>query len=228
MVVYGFFTLVPHREWRYVDTLFPILAISAAGFIVFLYGKIHAWKPKRLDLTGLGLKVLAASLVIFLVSSAVVYSSFNVYEMSFEGQYNIPIGPATSYLVSHLDQNQSAVIVCASNVLDQDMFRFYFPSNMSKYQVWQYPDLPVDAYTPNFNITEFVNLCERRDVKYIILFDYGPHMQFFNSTLDYTQVQTIIYNTHRFGVPTDQPFFGEFSNNKGYRLFLVRFNQTQP
>jgi hypothetical protein len=227
LVVYVFFMLVPHREWRYVDTVFPILAISAASFIVFLYGKIHAWKPKQLGLTGRGLKALAGTLFIILVASAFAYSSYNVYEMSFEGQYNIPIGQATSYLVNNLNQNQSAVIVCASNVLEQDMFRFYLPSQMSKYQVWQYPDLPVDAYTPTFNIADFVSLCEQRDVKYIILFDYGPHMQFFNSTLDYTQVQTMIYRTHRFGVPTDQPFFGEFSNNKGNRLFLVRFNQTQ-
>jgi hypothetical protein len=95
---------------------------------------------------------------------------------------------------------------------------------MSKDQIWQYPDLAVDAFTPNFNITEFVGLCQQRNVKYIILFDYGPHMQFFNTTLDYTQVQTMIYNTGRFDVPTDRPFFGDFSNNKGYRLFLVRFN----
>jgi hypothetical protein len=95
---------------------------------------------------------------------------------------------------------------------------------MSKDQIWQYPDLAVDAFTPNFNITEFVNLCQERNVKYIILYDYGPHMLFYNSTLDYTQVQTMINQTGRFDVPTDRPFFGDFSNNKGYRLFLVRFN----
>jgi hypothetical protein len=94
---------------------------------------------------------------------------------------------------------------------------------MSKDQIWQYPDLAVDAFKPNFNITEFLLLCQQRNVKYIILFDYGPHMLFYNSTLDYAQVLTMIYNTSRFGDPLDQPFFGEFFNNKGYRLFLVRF-----
>ena len=94
---------------------------------------------------------------------------------------------------------------------------------MSKDQIWQYPELAVDAFTPNFNITEFIILCQEQNVKYIILFDYGPHMLFFNSTLDYQQVQTLIYNTGRFDVPTDRPFFGDFANNKGYRLFLVRF-----
>jgi hypothetical protein len=143
--------------------------------------------------------------------------------MTARDQIHIPFDEATHYLVGHLDQNQSAVLVCATNLLDQDMFRFYLPANMSKDQIWQYPDLAVDAFTPNFNITEFVSLCQQRNIKYIILFDYGPHTQFFNSTLDYTQVQTMIYNTGRFDVPTDRPFFGDFSNNKGYRLFLVRF-----
>ena len=48
IVVYVFFTIIPNRQWRYVTPLFPILAISAACFIMFLYGKIHAWKPKQL------------------------------------------------------------------------------------------------------------------------------------------------------------------------------------
>ncbi|MFH1302635.1 MAG: hypothetical protein ABIK07_16355, partial [Planctomycetota bacterium] len=55
------------------------------------------------------------------------------------------------------------------------------------------------------------------------LFDWGPHTTFFNTTLDYEQVQTMIFNTQKFGDPQDQPFFGDFANNKGYRLFLVRF-----
>ena len=225
---YIFFTFVPNKQWRYVDSLFPIMAISAAGFMIFLYNKIRAWKPKQpIDLSGTRLKKLAAAVFIVLMASTVVYSCYDNYQLTFEGQFNVPIAEATNYLVGHLSQNQSAVIVCPSNVLDQDMFWFYLSSNMSNNQIWQYPESPVDAYTPNFNITEFINLCEQHNVKYIILYDYGVHQTFFNSTLDITQVETILFNAHRFGVPTDQPFFGSFSNNKGYRLFLVRFNQTE-
>ena len=223
IAVYVFFTIIPDKQWRYVDPLFPILAISAASFIIFLYGKIRAWKPKQIGLSGDRFKKFAAALFIVLATSTIVYSSYDAYQMTARDQIHIPIDEATNYLASHLSQNQSAVIVCASNLLSQDMFRFYLPANMSKDQIWQYPDLAVDAFTPNFNITEFVGLCQQRNVKYIILFDYGPHTQFFNTTLDYTQVETMIYNTHRFGDPLDQPFFGSFSNNKGYRLFLVRF-----
>jgi hypothetical protein len=108
-------------------------------------------------------------------------------------------------------------------LLSQDMFRFYLPANMSWDHIWQYPALPVDSFTPNFNIKEFVQLCQERHVKYIILYDYGIHTTFFNSTLDYTQVEQMIYNTSRFGDPHDQPFWGDFYGNMGFRLFLVRF-----
>ncbi len=30
--------------------LFPILAISAASFLIFLYGKVRSWKPKQIEL----------------------------------------------------------------------------------------------------------------------------------------------------------------------------------
>ncbi|MCL4429680.1 MAG: glycosyltransferase family 39 protein, partial [Chloroflexi bacterium] len=223
LVIYVFFTFIPNRQWRYVTSLFPILAISAACFVMFLYEKVHAWKPRQLGIKGDRIKKLAAVAFIAIIVSAVAYASYDSYQMTARDQIHIPIQEATNYLAGHLDQNQSAVLVCAFNLLSQDMFRFYMPANMSSDQIWQYPSLPVDSFTPNFNITEFLNLCQERNVKYIILFDWGPHTTFFNTTLDYAQVQTMIYNTHRFGDPQDQPFFGDFANNKGYRLFLVRF-----
>jgi 4-amino-4-deoxy-L-arabinose transferase-like glycosyltransferase len=223
IVVYAFFTAIPDRQWRYVDVLFPILAISTASFIAFLYEKVRSWKPKTLGASDARLKNLAAGLFIFLAASAIVYSSYNAYQMTARDEINIPVQEATNYLASHLSQNQSAVIVCASNLLYQDMFWFYMPANMSGNQIWQYPKLPVDAYTPNFNATEFVNLCQQQNVKYIILYDYGSNTPFYNTTLTYADILQMIYNTGRFGVPTDQPFFGQMPN----RLFLVRFNQTQ-
>ena len=223
VVVYVFFTIIPNRQWRYVTPLFPILAISAACFIMFLYGRVHAWKPRQVGIKADRSKKLAAAFFIVIIASAVAYASYDSYQMTVRDQIHIPIQEATNYLASHMDQNQSAVLVCAFNLLDQDMFRFYLPPNMSSDQIWQYPALAVDAFTPNFNITEFVNLCQERNVKYIILFDWGPHTTFFNTTLDYAQVQTLIYNTGRFDVPTDKPFLGDFANNKGFRLFLVRF-----
>jgi hypothetical protein len=94
---------------------------------------------------------------------------------------------------------------------------------MSSDQIWQYPSLAVDAFTPNFNINEFVGLCRERNVKYIILYDFGVNAEFFNTTLDYTQVRTMIAHTHLFGDPNDQPFWGDYNGWYGHRIFLVRF-----
>jgi|WetSurMetagenome_2_1015567.scaffolds.fasta_scaffold101218_2 4-amino-4-deoxy-L-arabinose transferase-like glycosyltransferase len=224
VVVFVFFTAISNRQWRYVTPLFPVLAVSAAGFFIFVYGKISRWKPKPIGirLTGRRLKVLAVALFAVLTLSMIVYSCNDAYQLTAKDQIYIPIEEASNYLAGHLEANQTAVLVCAFNLLNQDMFRFYLPSNM-KEQVWQYPDAAVDAFTPNFNTTEFVNLCQERNVKYIILFDYGIYTKFFNSTLDYTQVETMIYNTGLFGDPQDQPFWGDFYGNMGYRIFLVRF-----
>jgi hypothetical protein len=222
IAVYAFFTVIPDRQWRYVDVLFPILAISAASFIVFVYGKVRSWKPKTLGIGDARNKKLAAGLFIFLIASTIAYTSYNAYEMTARDEISIPIQATTNYLAGQLDQNQSAVIVCASNMLYQDMFWFYMPAAMSENQIWQYPTLAVDTFTPNFNITQFLNLCEQRNVKYMILYDYGSNTPFYNTTLTYGDILQMIYNTGRFGVPTDQPFFGQMPN----RLFLVRFNQT--
>ncbi len=223
MVIYVFFTLIPNRQWRYVTPLFPILAVSAACFTLFLLGKVRSWKPNEVGIKAERLKKVAAVLFVMAIAGAVVYSSFDAYQMTARDQINIPLQETTDYLAAHLDQNQSAVLVCAFNLLNQDMFRFYLPSNMSSNQIWQYPALPVDAFTPNFKITEFISLCKQYNAKYIILFDWGPHTKFFNSTLDYVEVQTQIFNSQKFDDPNDRPFFGPFADNKGFRLFLVRF-----
>ncbi len=223
IVVYAFFTFVPNRQWRYVTPLFPILAISAACFIMFLYGRVKAWQPHEPAVNVRKYKKAAAVTFMALIAGAMVYGGYEAYQMTVRDQINIPVEEATAYLVNHLAPDQSAVLVCSFNLLSQDMFRFYLPTNMSNDQIWQYPALAVDAFTPNFNITEFTDLCVERHVKYIILFDFGIHAEFFNSTLDYTQVERMIYDTGRFGDPTDQPFWGEFYGNLGYRIFLVRF-----
>jgi 4-amino-4-deoxy-L-arabinose transferase-like glycosyltransferase len=222
-VVYIFFTFIPNRQWRYVTPLFPILAISAAVFVLFLYGRLKTWKPNRVGLGGERLKKLAGAVFIVIIAATVAYSGYNSYQMTARDQIHIPVQEATAYLAGHLDQNQSAVLVCAFNLLSDDTFRFYLPSNMSREQIWQYPALAVDAFTPDFNITEFVSLCQQHNVKYIILFDYGINTEFFNTTLTYTQVQTMIFDTGRFGDSQDQPFWGQFYGNYGYRIFLVRF-----
>jgi 4-amino-4-deoxy-L-arabinose transferase-like glycosyltransferase len=223
IVVYVFFTLLPNKQWRYVTPLFPVLAISAASFIFFVYGKIGSlWKSGQLSLSKRRVKRIAAALFIVLAASAIFYSSYDTYQMTARDQIHIPIEETANYLASHMNLNESAVIVCAFNLFNKDMLRFYLPANMSADQVWQYPDLPVDAFTPNFNITEFVSLCEQRNVKYLILYDYGADTPFFNTTLTYSNVTNLLYTSGRFGFTGDEPFFGDMP----HRTFLVGFHQS--
>ena len=220
-VVYVFFTFVPNKQWRYITPVFPVLAVSAASFVLFLYGKVSAWKPKLMSLSGYRFKKIAATIFIVLAAAAVVYSSYDAYQMTARDQIHIPIEETANYLASHMNRNESAVIVCAFNLLSQDMIRFYLPTNMASDQIWQYPELAVDAFTPNFNITELVSLCEQRNVKYAILYDYGADTPFFNTTLTYTNVTYLLYDSGRFGFTGDEPFFGDMP----YRTFLAGFHQ---
>jgi 4-amino-4-deoxy-L-arabinose transferase-like glycosyltransferase len=222
IVIYVFFTLISNKQWRYVDPLFPALAMSAAIFIAFLYGRIRVWNPKP-SLKANRYRKFLAPLFIVIIISTIFYSSYEAYSMTARDQIRLPIQETANYLSSHLGQNESAVIVCSFNMLDQDMFLFYMPANTSKDVIWQYPELPVDAFKAYFNINEFVSLCEQRNVKYIVMYDYGAYSPFYNTTLTYSDVAQMIADSHRFGDPVDQPFFGEMP----HRLFLVRFlNQT--
>ena len=141
--------------------------------------------------------------------------------MTARDQIHIPIEETANYLSGHMNQNESAVIVCAFNLLNQEMFWFYLPENMSQDQIWQYPELAVDSFKPDFNITEFVSLCEQSNVKYAILYDYGAESPFFNTTLTYSNVTTLLYESGRFGFTGDEPFFGDMP----YRTFLAGFHE---
>ena len=223
LVVYIFFTLVPNRQWRYVTPLFPILAIAAACFILFLYNNMQTWKPLQTKVRGIKYQKLASIAFIAIIIGTTAYSGYSAYEMTVRDQIHIPVKEATAYLAANMTQTESAALVCSFNLLNQDMFRFYLPDNMSSEQVWQYPELAVDAFTPDFDIDEFMDLCVERNVKYIILYDFGVYTQFFNTTLDYTAVRQMIFETNRFDDPEERPFWGEYYGWYGYRIFLVRF-----
>ena len=221
-VTYVFFTLLTNKQWRYITPIFPVLAISAASFIFFVYEKIRVvWKSVQSNLKKRRINQIAGVLFIALIASAIFYSSYEAYQMTARDQIHIPIEETANYVASHMNQNESAVIVCAFNLLNQEMFWFYLPENMSQDQIWQYPELAVDSFTPHFNITEFVSLCEQRNVKYAILYDYGAESPFYNTTLTYSNVTTLLYESGRFGGTGDEPFFGDMP----YRTFLAGFHQ---
>ncbi len=103
LVVYSFFTIIPNRQWRYVTPLFPILAISAACFVLFLYCKVRGWKPQQVGIKAeQRLRKIAGVAFIAIIIGAVAYSGYEAYEMTVRDQIHIPVQEATNYLASTL------------------------------------------------------------------------------------------------------------------------------
>jgi hypothetical protein len=213
--------LIPNKQWRYVTPVFPVLAISAASFIMLVYGKAaEAWKRKQISINRKRLLKVAAGLFVIFTAVSLVYSTNEAYNMVARDQIHIPIEEATSYAVKHLGDNESIVVVCAFNLFNKDMVKFYLPANESKgNEVLQYPELPVDAFTPNFNLTDFIALCSSHNVKYVFLYEYGSTVPYFNTTLTLHDVYGMLYYSGRFSGISDEATFG--ANPR--RIFVVSF-----
>ena len=215
-----FFTLISNREWRYVLTLFPALAISASVLVLFVYDKLHCtWVHSVQVNRKKAAKVAAAVLIIFL-SVAIAYSINDIYYNVKQNDINIEIGQATNYAVSHDPANQSIIILCTYNYFSQDMVSFYlWADGAPQIRTYQYPALPVDTYTPNFNITEFIGLCKQNNVKFVFMYEFGSTVSYFNTTLNLHQIYEQIYYSGNFSGISDQATFG--ANPR--RIFVLDF-----
>ena len=204
-----FFSLIQNKEWRYVLPLFPALAISASVLILSFYGKITSiWKSK-VNLNRKRAAKVAAGLFIVLIASAMVYSINDAYSFVARYNINIEVGPATTYALSRMDNNQSIMVLAPFNFFSMDMVNFYLWKNGNRQiQTYQYPALPVDTYTPNFNITEFIDLCKQDNVKYVLTYENGGTVPYFNTTLNLMQIYTQLYNSGNFSQITDEATFG--------------------
>ena len=100
------------------------------------------------------------------------------------------------------------------------MIRFYlYTDAMKKNQVYQYPELPVDSYTPYFNITEFIDLCKQNNVKYVFTYEFGGVIPYYNTTLNLHQIYTELYDSENFTHISNEATFG--SNPR--RIFILTF-----
>ena len=207
-VVYIFFTIIPNKQWRYVVPLFPVLAISAGSLLIFLFGKLqNAWKSVAVSVNKKNLiKIAAVALAAFtFVSTA--HSFYDGYQWTARYFIHVPIPEATNFAASQLSQNQSIAVLCPNNSFDDDMVRFFLEANESqRNQVWQYPALAVDAFTPEFNATQLVSLCEEHNTRILLLYEYGQTTPYFNSTLTTVQIWDSMNRTGRFGYVA---YFGE-------------------
>jgi hypothetical protein len=162
---------------------------------------------------------MAGLLIVFTLVGA-YYSVSDAYSWVAKDQTQIPIEAATAYAAKRISENESIMVICAQNLFSQDMVRFYLYADGTKHnQVWQYPELPVDTYTPNFNITEFVKLCAQRNVKYIFTYEFGGTVPYFETTLNLHEIYIMLYNSGNFSQISDQASFG--INPR--RIFVLTF-----
>jgi 4-amino-4-deoxy-L-arabinose transferase-like glycosyltransferase len=218
IVIYVVFTLIPNRQWRYVTPMFPVLAISATALAASALGYAQkTWQSAKSGLTKKRLAKSSAVLLIIFVAAGIFFSSLDAYSWSAQGQPRIPIEQATSYVASVAQANQSVLVLCAHNFFNRDMVWFYLNSkNSSPIQVYQYPELAADAYTPEFNVSELVNYCRTNGTGYVLLYEYGGTIQYFDSPLTEQTVYGMLNGTGRF---TLEATFGTAPQ----RIFVLSF-----
>jgi hypothetical protein len=101
------------------------------------------------------------------------------------------------------------------------MVKFYlWKDGDNDIRTFQYPTLPVDTYTPNFNITEFIGLCKQNNVKYVFTYEMGGTVPYFNTTLNLQQIYKYLYDSGNFSHISNEATFG--SNPR--RIFILAFS----
>lgn len=214
-----FFTFITNKEWRYVLPLFPALAISAAVIILFSYGKIGDW-VKKANFGKRQKRKFVAGLFVVVVAGAMAYSVYDSYTMTSYFDITIELEPATLYAMNHMQDNQSIMVLSPFNFFSQDMISFYLAKNgNNQIRVSQYPALPVDTYTPNFNISELIALCKQNGVKFLFTYENGGTATYYNTTLNLEQIYIQLYDSKNFSDISQQATFG--SNPR--RIFILTF-----
>ena len=207
--VFVFFTLIENRQWRYVLPLFPTLAISATAFILFVYSKAESTWKGHISVNKKHAVKFAAGLFIIFLAVAMVYSINDTYHWVALDDFQIDIQGATDYAISHDNANQSIMVLCPFNFFNNQMVNFYlWGDGENQIQTYQYPQLPVDVYTPNFNITEFITLCQQNNVKFVFTYENGGTVPYFNTTLNLMQIYTQLYASGNFSKSSPEATFG--------------------
>jgi hypothetical protein len=210
ITVFVFFTVISNREWRYVLTLFPALAISASVLILVAYDKFRDSLTNRVKISKKAGTKIATGLLIGFLFVTMGYSVNDIYYNVEQNSFNIEIKQATDYLVANGSINGSIIVLCPFNYFSQDMVKFYlWAAGKPQIQTYQYPTLPVDTYTPKFNITEFIEICEQYNVEFVYTYENGGTTPYFNTTLSLVDIYIQIYASKAFSEISPQMTFGE-------------------
>ncbi len=218
--VYIFFTLISNRQWRYLVPVFPVLALSAANLLTSALGKSQSLlRNTQLNLNKRRTVQIAAGLLIALTIVGSVYSINDAYSWVAKDQVYIPIKEATDYVAARLAPNESIMVMNTQKLFGHDMVRFYLNLQGKNNAVLHYPDGAVDTYTPNFNITEFINECKQGNVKYVFTYEYGGDEPYFNTTLTLHKTYEMLYASGNFSQISGEATFG--TNPR--RIFILTF-----
>lgn len=209
LVVYLFFTFIPNKNWRYVAIVFPILAISASNFILFIWDKAKKKVSKNF---GKIISVFFIVLSVFLL----IYSANDAYYWINNDTVHIPVAEASQHIESRLTDDEAIMVLCPSGLFSVYVVRFYFGMNdFADEKLWDYPEEPVDVYKTLFNETELIEYCEILNIKYLMLYEYGD-MKFFQSEMTSNNILEIIINTGSFSVEKE---FGSYP----HRIYILQF-----
>jgi len=202
---------------------FSRLALSAAAAFFALYGRIeHTWKDTQSNLNKKRLSKVAAILLIASMAGAVAYSVYDTYGYVSKYQITIDIKGATDYAFNNMDFNKSIMVLCPFNFFSREMVRFYlWADGDNLIPVFQYPRLPVDTYTPTFNITEFIQICKVTKTQFVFTYEYGGTVPYFNTTLNLQQIYQQIYVSGNFTHISDEATFGQTPQNLRLRIYRV-------
>ena len=222
-VIFVFFTLISNKDWRYVVPLFPILAISASVVVLELGGALkHIWK-KTLSVGKKRLAKVTSVVLVVVVASAMFYSVYDTYNYNSTAIPFIDIQDATHYALNNIADGKSIMVLLPCNLFNKDMIQFYLWAEGDRsIEVLQYPEVAVDAYVPNFNFTEFTDICRQQNVQYIIAFEYGGvEVPYYNTTLTFLQVYEQLYVSDNFSYVTEELSFG----HTPWWVFVMEFTE---
>ena len=219
--IYVFFTLIANKEWRYVTPLFPAIAISAAVGFFSLYGKlVKTWRSSLNNVNRQRLVKVSTALLIAVMAGSIAYSVSDTYDYVSKYDITIDIKGATDYAFHNMDFNKSIMVLCPFNFFSREMVRFYlWADGDNLIPVFQYPRMPVDTYTPTFNLTEFIRICEITQVQFVFTYEYGGTVPYFNTTLNLQQIYQQLYASGNFTHISDNATFGENPR----RIFVLQF-----
>jgi hypothetical protein len=216
-VVYIIFTLITSKDWRYVTLIFPVLAVSASEFVLFLWDttKAQIRKP-RISFRQKNVIRLVALALVIVVGVFVIYSSWDAYNWIERDHIQIPVADSVEYVVEHTATDDELVVLCGDNFFSVDLVEFYLlRSDPNRDQPLPYPVKAVDAYEPLFNVTWLIETCDELNVKYLFLFEHGNNT-FYESDLTSNKVLENMQQTNRFNL---EKTFGTVPR----RIYVIEF-----